>query len=97
MQIPEKEKEVANAGLAKQQTPTTMASVHFLTWAGEGIFGTLDVRSDVESDDQKNACSGDVTRARRLGSQQGPRRSRGQEGPAKETRKRREGSSPMAG
>lgn len=82
VQSPEKEKAVANAGLAKQQTSPTMASVHVLTVTREDILDTLDVRGDGESDDQKNACSGDVTRALQLGNPQGPRRSRGQEGPA---------------
>lgn len=62
------EKEVGNAGFGKPQTSTTTASVHLLPLAGKDLFGPLDVRSDVGSDDQENARLWDVTRALQLGS-----------------------------
>lgn len=61
------EKEVGGAGLAKQQTPSTTASMRFLTLAGEGTSGTLDVTGAKEND-QENACSRDVSRAQQRSS-----------------------------
>lgn len=55
----------------------------FLMMAEAGVFGTLDIREEVESEEQENSCLWDVIRAwQGQPSPQGARKSCGQQGPA---------------
>lgn len=50
-------------GLQSSRHPLQWYQCVFFTLAGESIFGTLDARGDVESDNQGDTCVWDLTRA----------------------------------